>query len=457
MGRWMRAGIVWVLGAIVSMAGTGWADTIASSPFVLKTNGGWCWYQDERAIVVDGNVLFGSVAGAEGRGAMRGDVEVTSFSLERMEGETFTLHARLQSDDHDVPVLLLRPDGRLLAVFSKHSNDNMMRWRISEEPGRIDSWTDEQRQSGEARVTYSNLHQLSGEGGRIYNFHRGFRYNPNYFVSDDGGETFNYGGRLFNRTRPGPASKQGRPYVKYASNGVDTIHFAHTEDHPRDFDNSIYHGFIRGGLLHGSDGRVVGELSGSSETEVGPTDFTQVFKGDPDNVAWIIDLELDDAGNPFLAFSVQKNDSAVKGDRMAGGSDLRYYYARWDGKQWLTHEMAHAGSRLYAPEVDYTGLVALDPYDPDTVYISTDAEPSTGAPLISSKDDTRHYEIFQGKTVDGGKNWEWKPVTADSESDNIRPVIPAWDSSQRVVLWLRGRFTTYSDYDLDIVGILEQR
>ena len=97
-------------------------------------------------------------------------------------------------------------------------------------------------------VTYANPIYLSEEK-RLYVFHRGVGLDPNYLVSEDLGRTWRYGGRLF-------IGRDGySPYVKYVSNGRDTIHFVGTEDHPRNFTNSLFHGFIRGGLIHSSDGK----------------------------------------------------------------------------------------------------------------------------------------------------------------------------------------------------------
>jgi hypothetical protein len=118
--------------------------------------------------------------------------------------------------------------------------------------------------------------------------------------------------------------------------------------------------------------------------------------------------------------------------------DLRYYYGRWDGSRWHVHEMAYAGTRLYPYEDDYTGLVALHPHDPNTVFISTDADPKTGAPLISSADGKRHYEIFRGETTDGGATWRWEPITANSTVQNLRPLVPKWKDERTALVWMRG-------------------
>ena len=76
-------------------------------------------------------------------------------------------------------------------------------------------------------MTYSNLHYLSSENegqGRIYNFFRGLdrTFKPSYMFSDDGGLNWRTGNVFIDV----PAAFRHRPYVKYASDNEDTIHFA---------------------------------------------------------------------------------------------------------------------------------------------------------------------------------------------------------------------------------------
>lgn len=110
-----------------------------------------------------------------------------------------------------------------------------------------------------------------------------------------------------------------------------------------------------------------------------------MFRGDADHVAWTTDVRVDGAGVPHALFTVQRGDGDKRHLPHEGGADLRFMYARWDaaGRAWRVAEAAHAGSRLYAPEVDYTGLGALHPYDARLMYISTNAHPVTGAPLLA--------------------------------------------------------------------------
>ena len=286
-------------------------------------------------------------------------------------------------------------------------------------------------------TSYTHLFRLADEGGRIYNFYRGKGWDPNVMTSDDNGQTWRWAGQI--------ATGPGRPYVRYASDNQATVHFILTDQHPRDFDNSLYHGYLRGGKLYDSFGKEVGTL----DNPPAPSAYTTIFAGKPDAVAWGADINLDAQGRPFVVYSVQV-DGAGK-PKGTGGMDHRYRYAWFDGT-WHDHEVAFAGTRLYAGEDDYTGLICLNPQALGTVYFSSNAGPKTGAPLMSAADSQRHYEIFKGVTDDGGATWKIEAITKDSTQDNIRPNVPIGGPPGAALLWLRGKLTTYANYSLEMVA-----
>lgn len=352
------------------------------------------------------------------------------------------LHEHFEQDDHNNPGLLTLGDGRYLAAYSKHGQETKFYLRRSLRPGDPTAWGPVQEiatpgAGGSFRgdnVTYANPFRLAAENGRLYLFHRGFGLDPNYLISEDDGESWRYGGHLF-------IGRDGySPYTKYTSNARDTIHFVATEDHPRNFDNSLYHGFIRSGQVHTSDGRALGPLPGSSTTTFRAWDFTRIYQGGPTHVAWMCDLHLDPEERPVVLFSTQRDGAGLP--QGSGGMDHRYHFARWDGTKWVTHEIAHAGTRLYPGEDDYTGLGAIDPQNPNVVYISTDADPATGKPLISKASYRRFHELFRGETVDRGATWKWTAITSNSSLDNLRPLVPVWpDANDRtIVVWMRGGY-----------------
>lgn len=408
---------------------------------VFHDDGGWCWFEDERAIVVNGKLVFGVVASTR-----RGNVEAIQYDLATGKRVVNVLHSagneRRWMDDHNSPAFLLRPDGRIVAFYALHGVEEKIYYRLTE-PGDPARWGEERIfvPSAKSRVTYSNLFYLSAEK-RIYDFFRGFdnSYKPSYAWSEDLGETWKAGNVFIDV----PTKIRHRPYVKYASNGRDSVHIAYTEGHPKDFDNSIYHVSYRAGSMHASNGAVLRPLR---EGLKAPEEGTRIFKGDPQNVAWTSDLHLDERGNPVLVFSVQK-DSAGLPSKQAG-HDHRYHYARWDGTRWNEHEIAFAGSKLYEGEDDYTGNIAIDPNDVSTVYMSTKADPRTGVAQP-------HWEIYKGVTHDNGAHFQWTAVTSNSNVDHIRPIIPIY-KDQRIVLWLRGMMRAYTDYNFEVVGLVEKR
>ena len=414
----------------------------------LNDNGAWSWFMDERAIVDRRQLLVGSV---RANGTFRdkdkpgwGNVELATLNLESGDKRVVVLHEHFEQDDHNNPGLLVLQDGRYFAAYSKHGQEPKLYYRISLKPGDASAWSpavefttpgeksDEGTWSHTDNVTYCNPLRLTAEGNRTWLFHRGHGLDPNYLVSDDDGRTWCYGGKLY-------VGRDGySPYTKYISNGRDTMHFVATEDHPRNFDNSLYHAFIRGGKIHRSDGTVVAPLATGTGCDVRPWDFTRIYQGGPDHVAWMTDAHLDKDERPVVLFTVQRASAGLP--RGKGGDDLRFHYARWDGTKWIEREIAHAGKRLYPGEDDYTGLGAIDPQNTSILYLSSNADLTTGQPLISTADNKRHHEIFRGETQDGGATWKWTAITAHSTVDNLRPLVPVWKDERTAVVWMRGTY-----------------
>lgn len=418
-------------------------------PVVLNSDGGWCWFQSPRALFYDKWLIVGSVAsGVEGP-ARTGDIDAIVYDVESGQTNTVELHDRLELDDHASPAFVVRPDGRLLTVYAKHGSENHFYYRLSSGSSPLE-WESEQTftPTSATRITYSNLYLLSAEQNRIYDFYRGLddSYKPSYAYSDDLGATWHSGNIVINV----PSQQRHRPYVNYASNGVDTLHLLYTEAHPRDFDNSLYHIYYRDGSLYRSDGTVIDTLSDGLAS---PDQGTRIFQGSAQNVAWVANVVLDADERPTTAYSVQVGSQGLPTGQ--GGDDIRYRYARWDGATWQDHQLAFAGSRLYSGEDDYSGLVAIDSENPSVLFLSTNADPVTGDPLVSATDGRRHYEIFRAVTQDDGASFAFTPVTQDSSTDNLRPILPPpGPDGQRALVWLRGTYRSYTDYEQEVVAVL---
>ena len=164
----------------------------------LNDNGAWSWFMDPRVIVNDGKLIVGSVRAIGSNEAnitdpRWGNVEISVYDLATAKVENIVLHPHLEQDDHDGPAFLVRKDGRYLAVYSKHTKERRMYYRISEPhnplvwgPAMIAETPGDDAPVQGNNCTYANLFRMPN--GRIYNFIRAFHHDPNYMYSDDEGE-----------------------------------------------------------------------------------------------------------------------------------------------------------------------------------------------------------------------------------------------------------------------------
>ncbi|TWT94013.1 hypothetical protein Pla108_37240 [Botrimarina colliarenosi] len=449
----------------------------------FNPNGAWSWYQDERAIVdVDrGEILVGSIASYGGLGgeAEDGKVQTSHFSLADRSRRIVT-HNDIESDgggdDHNVPAYLKKQDGDILTFYAAHNRrngvtglDDASYYRTFDND--TETWGAEtiwhwwpeipNDAPGSGGTTYSNLFQLSsvdpdGDGaGRIYNIAR-TQQSPHFMYSDNNGASWEYGGQFTEAPAASPAGgNYVNGYYKYWSNGVDRIDFVATEYHPRDFNTSIYHGYIQDGKVYDSQGEVVDNDIHDAADSFNPAlvpstdDFTSVFVADGVNHsrAWNTDVLRYPDGSIGALFKTRpapydENPNVDTGDH-------RVWYGRFDPatQQWSTHEIARAGARLFSVEQDYTGLGALDPRDPNTIYISTEINPIDDSA-------TEHHEIYKGVTADKGATWTWTAITENSSFDNLRPIAPQWDDSNTAVIWWRGSKFSHANTNAAVVGVI---
>jgi hypothetical protein len=404
----------------------------------LAPDGAWTWFNDERAIVDDTTLLIGSI---DSKGQSRVDV----YDMRTGQTRAFPLSSWYSQDDHNNPALLKMSNGQILACYAKHSVEPRWYCRIAQSvqgSSKNDSyeWLPEQVMNLPANATYNNVFELSDENGQIYNFMRCVGWNPTMLKTDDFGKTWSQPLELIHS-----GDNRTRPYVKYSSNGKDRIDMIYTEGHPRDLaENNVYHIYYQKGDLHRTDGTIIRSLEDIRQNPITPKQGTMIYSAAEAGRGWVWDMEYDSKGNPVAAF-INSADHAI-------GNDLRYRYGRWDDKkEWVQQQIAYAGTHLYRREEHYAGGISIDPEDVDTVYISCDVDPATGMQNQSGR-----YQIFEGRTRDQGKTWKWRQLTHDTDVDNIRPIVPRDHGCRKCVIWLQGRYATYTDYTTKIVGIIKR-
>jgi hypothetical protein len=435
-------------------------DWVNGNLVQFNDNGGWCWFQDERAIADTntGRLIIGSVADQFGQGPSRdGDINSVFYNLQSGSLQRFVLAKGNSnfygSDDHNAPAFLLLPNGNYLTFYAGHNNNDFSYYHIyssgvwGSQSGF--DWSKNIPGGVNFASTYSNLFYLSSEG-RTYNFSRGNNKSPNFMYSDDLGDTWKYGGQLTMNDNTGYVNG----YLKYWSNGVDRIDFVCTELHPRDSSTSVYHGYIKNGQSFKSDGTLVDSTIYQNTNVPLSQTFTKVFangtiyNGDTLERCWIVDLAGYADGSIATIVSCRANNNEASTATYYPNPDHRFVYCRYDGTKWTYTYLGKAGLKLYPSEEDYTGLGALCPDDPNTLYISTTIDPRNNAQLAV-------HEIFKGVTTDTGAAWTWSPVTWNSTRDNLRPIVPAWKKNNTALLWWRGTYTSAQLYDGAIVGLID--
>ncbi len=407
---------------------------------LLARDGAWTWFNDERVLYDGAGLYIGSI---DSKGTSRIDYYSTIHVQSPFAYQPYPLSSWQSKDDHNNPALLQLASGDLLAAYSKHNLEDVWYTRRGNKKGPDDwrtvEWSDEQPIEAVAKTTYNNLFQLTAENGRVFNFMRLVGWNPTLFISGDEGQTWSEPIELI---RSG--NERTRPYVKYSSNGVDRIDLIFTDAHPRkDNENNVYHIYYQNEAFHKSDGTLIRTLEEVKSQPLLPSDGTRIYAGTEAGRGWVWDLEYDKNGQPVVAF-INSVDNEI-------GNDLRYRLAHWDNvsKKWTQRQIAFAGTHLYDREEHYAGGIAIDPQNTDVIYLSADVDPATGAP-----NSTGRYQMFRG-TLEHG-SWSFEQLTHDAQVDNIRPIVPRGHDFDKIALWVQGRYTTYTDYDTAIVGILEK-
>jgi BNR repeat-containing family member len=412
----LSVGIATVLisGVIASAPAPERASALPLRQRELNPSGGWCWFGDPRAIYYQGahrRTYVGWVSRAC-------DIQVASYDHDTGQRMVTTIRAKFQIDDHASPSLLVRPDGHLIAFWSGHFG-NAMFYRRTVNPEDISSWEPERtvptNTPGTYGYTYPNPFQLSAEGNRIWLLWRGGNYNPTFSTSSDE-VTWEPARTLI--SVPGQ-----RPYVKVASNGVDTFHLAFTQGHPRNLQTNIYYARYRAGSFYHANGSLI---EPASQLPFTPAQADKVYDAAAHGgvKAWIHDVAFDSAGRPVVVFAT-----------FPSSSDHRYHYARWNGSRWEDHEFVRAGGTMSGDpsEPDYSGGVTLDHRDPRWVFL---------AKQVNGK-----FEIQAYRTTDGGHTWGSRVVTTRSGRGNYRPVRPRGQPGTDMdVVWMRGGYPSFHDY-----------
>src|SRR5262245_12441919 len=354
-------------------------------------------------------------------------------------------------------------NGHYLALYTGHNADSNTWYRIYDpvtigwSPETLYDWST-QPGGTDYRTTYSNPYNMPAEN-RTYNFARSNGAgSPNSIISTDFGTNWFYGGELTTNNIPGYV--QG--YFKYWGNGVDRIDFICTEAHPRDFNTSMYHGYVSNGMSFNTFGTLMdGNILDKVSTPT-PQSFTPVFTagtvmptGQTNYRCWNDDICRYADGSIQCIITTRINNN-TQGNDAGINPDHAFFFCRFDpaGGSWARTYLCRAGFKLYSSEADYVGLGSLSPDDANTIYVSTVYDPRAVQPGVfdTNQPVSTVHEIWRGLTTNHGASFSWTPITQKSSRANFRPIVPAWDESHTLLLWFRGTYTSAQTVEAVVLG-----
>lgn len=224
-----------------------------------------------------------------------------------------------------------------------------------------------------------------------------------------------------------------RPYVKYASNGQDTIHFAFTEAHPDeapDKSTNIYYGRYRAGQIERANGEFIASLG----TPISPPQADEVFADE--RPAWIHDIAVGADGRPVIVFASFPNSISR--------TDHRYHYARWTGTEWQVNEITPVGGSITTNTSSplYSGGLTLAHEDPSRVYLSRQVGSA--------------WWVEAWTTPDSGETWSSRTLTPNSTEKNVRPLSPRGaEPFGEMVIWMGGEYPNFLQIETRVTGFIE--
>ncbi len=395
---------------------------------IFSNDGAWCWFQDPRAVYVEGRHkrTYAQWMTHDGK------LQIGFFDHDTKTIEIHTLKEKWDADDHNVGSFLLLSDRRLMVFYARHNKVGLF-CRTASYPEDISQWESEVTVSDTPRITYSHPVYLSEEN-KFYVFWRGPSWKPTFSTSTDG-KKWSKPQILIEDSDRG--SVNIRPYIKIVSDGMASIHFAFTDGHPRNEPtNSVYYLKYADNRLFAANGHEVGKID-NLPIRHGKIDV--VHDGKVTGVrAWVWDIALDNMGDPVIAYTLLPRET-----------DHRYAYARWTGKGWLNVELTSGGKWFpQTPEGEnerephYSGGMCLDHSNPSWVYLSRQIK---GV-----------FEIEKWSSLDNGKTWVSLPITENSDSLNVRPVVPrGYSGENNHVLWMNGQYIHYTNYGTAIRMVVQ--
>lgn len=325
----------------------------AGLPAPILRDAAWCWWTRPRAVRL-GPLVY--VAALD----QRGQVFVATWDLERRVAQR-TVLAGFEDDDHNNPALVTQAGHPLVAFYSRHGQDDAVRYRVSERPGDIAAWSQERTLEFGGTTTYAQVH---ARGSELHLFTRvdgtkwSYRRSPDWAARWESPRDFLSFDTDQQIYMPTALLPDGRT-VRVAVSG-----------HPKEYYDKPLHNIWAcqvdletGAVTLPSTGQVVGNLATGAGLPLGHDRLELVHATPPDRTANLFDVG-DGPGFEIGFVSKVKDDHATV--------DARYHVTTLHGSQWRTEDLTPSGTIFgYLPVGLYVGGMAFPHRSPGgRVYLT---------------------------------------------------------------------------------------
>ena len=337
----------------------------------------------------------------------------------------YTTLADFEKDDHNSAALTVLPNGKILAVYSRHSQDRIIRWRVSENVEDITSFGKEQDIPSQGSVTYIQIHRINEAEYRIF-----YRYSMSSWST----RVYNWVKDTWSEEIVWLYEEQGKQYYLWTQEDkeegkINVFMTGHPKSAP---DQNIRYGYfdVDGGV-YTTGGKKVGSLNEQLKKIPSPRDFDIVYEAKEEEHTRLYDVS-------FMGEKV----AVLYGVGPKDGSNSKYYYAYYDSKKdkWVNNYICDSGKAAVTGNLYYGG-VSFDKKDMTTIY-------------VTRRNSEEKFCLEEWKTTDYGATWKIVEVidTVHRRSETImRPIIPYNTHDDIDVIYIKGLYPTYLTYDTDIV------
>jgi len=415
------------------------ADSDSFSGHEVSGEGAWCWFADPRAIHyenADKSINASWLAYID----VHGNVKASQYDFNTGARNEVLVRSYFQPDDHNNPTILVLPDERVLIIYSRHTDEPAFYYRVSSRPGDITSLGEEKKIVTKNNTTYPSPFILSDDPTHFYLCWRGIGWHPTIarLTLPDSNDDVTVDWGPFQIVQ----STGARPYAKYCSNGKDRIYLTYTTGHPdNEMPNWLYCNYIDINVsgegasltinpqLKDIKGNTLSTISNGKFNVSKSDDYKAkypltIVDATADIRDWVWQIILDKDGKPVIPMT-----------KINGGKDAHeYHLAKWNGESWSTTKLSDAGHWFHASsntEKCYSGGEAIDPENPNTLYLSIPTKGTYGDV----------FEIWKYTVDANGNVTDKEQITRNSTKNNVRPyVLNGHGDSPLTLAWMNGDY-----------------